>query len=133
MWPTRSIAKPLQQQVPAVWLPLMQKGGSPNKNIPLMFKGFVFILLLGLIQAHGLERRPWLYPPYQFHAGAAIEGWWFSSVDHGFNPIDYGSNNVLVQGYLVVPFAPMWEAEVEVELERTSKRHFGFESVVLEV
>lgn len=92
-----------------------------------------FILLLGMIQAHGLERRPWLYPPYELHAGAAIEGWWFSSVDHGFNPIDYHSNNVLVQGYLIIPFAPMWEAEVEMELERTTKRHFGFESIALEV
>lgn len=101
---------------------------------PVFDGRWIFILLILLLnQANGLERRPWFYSPYELHIGAALEGSWFSTVNHGFNPIDYHSNNIQLQGYLIVPFAPMWEAELELELERTSKRSFGFESLALEV
>ena len=90
-------------------------------------------LLLAMTPLAALEEQPWFYPPFNFHAKGAFDGSFFTSVNNGYNPIDYHST--IFQGVLglLAPISPKWDAEIELELESTSKLNFGFESAALQV
>lgn len=89
----------------------------------------ILSLLVGAtLQLQALEEEPWFHPLGELHAKSALEGSIFSGVNNGYNPLDYHSNNVKVIFGLLAPFSDLWDAEVEMELERTSRNSFGFES-----
>ena len=82
-------------------------------------------LLLAMTPLAALEEQPWFYPPFNFHAKGAFDGSFFTSVNNGYNPIDYHST--IFQGVLglLAPISPKWDAEIELELESTSKLNLG--------
>lgn len=79
-----------------------------------------------------LEKEPWLYPPFEFHTGVDFDLSYYSNVNNGFNPLGYHSTNYDVKAHLIAPVSPVWDVELELELEQTRKYGFGFESVALQ-
>lgn len=101
-----------------------------KKSLPFSFF-LLFLFTKGGLLA--LRTDPWFYQPYEFHLGGSVEGSYFSNVNKGVNPIGYHSTNLLLRGYLIGPVTDVWEIEGEVELERTSKTPFNFQSFALQV
>lgn len=93
----------------------------------------LILTIITFSSLYALEEQPWFYPPLNFHAKAAFDGAFFTNVNNGYNPYNYDST--IWQGVLglLAPILPTWDAEIEVELESTSKTNFGFESAAFQV
>lgn len=97
-------------------------------------KSQIVALFLGMaVQVYALEEQPWFHPPLNFHGKGAVDGSFFTNVNNGYNPIDYHSTNIQVIAGLLAPVSPRWDAEIEIELESTSKYNFGFESAAFQI
>ena len=87
------------------------------------------IIFLSVFLPLGLfsfEKKPWMYEPFKIQLTPSYRFEFFSSVDHGFNPIDYHSNNNFVGVNLLVPLMNNIDIEGEVEFDQTTMLHFGF-------
>lgn len=80
-----------------------------------------------------LEKKPWFYPPYQFQIGTNINPNYFTNVQSGFNPLDYHSNNFDWVLYFLAPFSETFDAQIEVNFKKTTKKNFNFETVVAQI
>lgn len=91
---------------------------------------FIYCLFTFVYVRHifSLEIEPWLHAPWNFHSGADLSASIFSSVENGFNPTDYDSNNILTNVYLIVPFTQNMDIGGDVQFQRSSKKSFGLES-----
>ncbi len=91
-------------------------------------------LLLSISQLNAdLERKPWFYPPYEFHVGTNITPSFFSDVQNGYNPIGYGSTNFDWQMFLLAPFSDSFDAQIQINFFKTTMKKFNLEALAAQV
>lgn len=90
-------------------------------------------MALGFVCAHAFQIEPWLGEFLQFYAEPSFMYRHYPSVNRGYNPSSYSSNDRFTNFDVRVAFLPDWEAELGVEFADTSKQCLGTQSAGAQV
>jgi len=92
-----------------------------------------FVLLFSPFVLAAFESKPWFPPIAELELKLNYSYEHYPSVSHAFDPPHDSSKDHLIDLNLEVSFLPKWEAQVELDLAKTSKLSLGTRRVGLEV
>lgn len=98
-----------------------------------MKKSIVFVFCLMLVSLQGFEQKPWLGDFLQFHFIPSFTYRYYPTVDRGFNPTSYSSNDKFTRLNLAACFLPSWDAQADIEFAATRRQTLGTQSGAIQV
>lgn len=93
-----------------------------------MQKTLLFLLCSVSFQLFAFTEKPWIIEPYSSEAFLSYAYQYYPSIADQVGD-KYASHNNFVQGDLSLAFLDNWDLEAELQLDATTKKDFGFESV----
>ena len=88
---------------------------------------------LFIVPIFGFEQSPWLGNFLEFHLIPSFTYRYYPSVNRGFNPNSYSSNDKFTKLEVGTSFLPSWDAQVGVEFAATRRQTLGTQSGALQV